>query len=244
MPLPTVYKVFVDYEKNAAYRSFNNTTTFSNPTLVQGDAAKFEFYLVRATGVSTAPWEAVDFDGSATYSLKVGTVSAVAASSSTATSTSASAATVSTIVAGSSTANEIQQIAISPAPAGGTFTIEYGGKYTDSIEHDATASEMLAALNGIPALKDQLNVTKIGEYTWRLEFINNLAKTNVSAVTVQMDGIRSLAGKAMTLDMSAAGVGTLLNGAASVTATLEFSWTLSGETQTGLQIGCTVLNDL
>lgn len=244
MALPTVYRFFVDYEKNAVYRSFDGTAVFANPTFVQGDAAKCEFYLVKATGVAGHPWEAVDFDGSATYSLKLGTTTAVATSSTTVTSTSSTTATVSTIVGGSSTANEIQQIVLSPAPAGGTFTVEYGGKYTASIDVDASASELQTALNGIFALDGQTKVTKIADYVWRIEFIDTLAKTNVSAVTVQTDGVRSLAGKAMTLDMSAAGVGTLVGTSASVTATLEFSYTVSSETQTGFQVSCTVLNDL
>lgn len=244
MALPTVYRFFVDYERGTAYRSFDSTTVVLNPVFVQGDAAKCEFYLVKASSVSGIPWEAVDFDGSATFALKLGTVSAVATSSTTVASTTATAATVTTVIAGSASANEIQQIALAPAPAGGTFTIEYGGNYTNAIDVDASASELKAALNVITALDGKTNVYKVADYVWRIEFIGTLAKTNVNAVTVQTDGVRSLAGKAMTLDMSAAGVATLLDGAASVQANLEFSYTVSGETQTGFQIPCTVINDL
>ena len=244
MALPTVYRFFVDYERGVAYRTFDGSIAWANPNFIQGDGAKCEFYLVKSTGVAGIPWEAVDFDGSATYSLKLGTVSAVATSSTTASSTSATAATVTTVVGGSASANEIQQISLSPIPAGGTFTVEYGGNYTAAIDVEATAAELKTALNAIAALTDKTNVYKVADYVWRIEFIGTLAKTNVNAVTVQIDGVRTLSGKAMTLDMSAAGVGTLLNGAATATATLEFSYTVSGETQTGFQMGCTVLNDL
>lgn len=244
MALPTVYRFFVDYERGAAYRAFDSSTAWVNPTFVEGDGAKCEFYLVKSSSVSGTPWEAVDFDGSATYSLKLGTVSAVATSSTTVSSTSSTAATVSTVVGGSASANEIQQIALAPIPAGGTFTIEYGGDYTTAIDIDATAAELKTALNTITALTDKTNVYKVADYVWRIEFIGTLAKTNVNAVTVQIDGVRSLAGKAMTLDMSAAGVATLLDGAASAQATLDFSCTVSGETQTGFVIACTVVNDL
>ena len=244
MALPTVYRFFVDYERGAAYRAFDSTTAWVNPTFIEGDAAKCEFYLVKSSSVSGIPWQAVDFDGSATFSLKLGTVSAVATSATTTSSTTSTAATVTTVVGGSASANEIQQIALDPAPAGGTFTIEYGGNYTTAIDVEASASELKTALNTITALTDKTNVYKVADYVWRIEFIGSLAKTNVNAVTVQTDGVRSLAGKAMTLDMSAAGVATLLNGASTAQATLEFSYTVSSEVQTGFVIDCTVVNDL
>lgn len=244
MALPTVYRFFVDYERGAAYRAFDSTTAWVNPSFIQGDAAKCEFYLVKSSSVSGIPWEAVDFDGSATFSLKLGTVSAVATSATTTSSTTSTAATVTTVVGGSASANEIQQIALDPAPAGGTFTVEYGGNYSTAISVDATASQFKTALNAISALTDKTNIYKIADYVWRIEFIGTLAKTNVNAVTVQTDGVRSLTGKAMTLDMTASGVTTLVGNSASADALLEFSWTVSGETQTGFQIPCTVVNDL
>ena len=244
MALPTVYRFFIDYENQTAYKSFLSTEAWSTPVFIQGDAAKCEFYLVKRTGVSGLYWEAVDFDGSATYSLKLGGIFGSSASQTSSTATSATAATVTTIVAGSSTANEIQQIALAPEPAGGTFTVEYGGNYTTSISVDATASQLKTALDTITALTGKTNVYKIADYVWRIEFIGTLAKTNVNAVTVQTDGVRSLAGRAMTLDLSASGVTTLVGNAASADALLEFSWTVSSETQTGFQLPCTVVNDL
>lgn len=244
MALPTVYRFFVDYENQTAYKSFNTTTAWSNLRFLQGDAAKCEFYLVKSTGVTGVPWEAVDFDGSATFSLKLGTLYGVAASSTSVTSTSSTAATVTTVIAGSSAANEIQQVALSPAPAGGTFTVEYGGNYSTSISVNATASEFKTGLNAITALTDKTNITKVADYVWRIEFIGTLAKTNVNAVTVQIDGVRSLAGKAMTLDLTASAVSILVGNADSAAAKLEFSYTLSGETQTGFIADCSVVNDL
>lgn len=244
MALPTVYRFFIDYENQTAYKSFLSSAAWSNPTFMQGDAAKCEFYLVRKSSAAGVPWEAVDFDGSATYSLKLGGIWGTSTSHTTTASTTSCAATVTTVVAGSSSANEIQQIALAPDPAGGTFTVEYGGNYSTAISVDATASQFKTALNAITALTDKTNIYKIADYVWRIEFIGTLAKTNVNAVTVQTDGVRSLVGKAMTLDLSASGVTTLVGNSESATALLEFSWTVSGETQTGFQTACTVVNDL
>jgi hypothetical protein len=66
----------------------------------------------------------------------------------------------------------------------------------------------------------------------------------VNAVTVQIDGVRSLAGKAMTLDLTASGLTTIVGNAESVSAKLDFSWAVSGETQTGFVLDCTVVNDI
>jgi len=244
MALPTVYRFFIDYENQAAYKSFLSSAVWSNPTFMQGDAAKCEFYLVRKSSASGVPWEAVDFDGSATYSLKLGGLYGSSASQTTTAATSSCAATVTTVVGGSASANEIQQIALAPDPAGGTFTVEFGGNYSTAISVDATAAQFKTALNAITALTDKTNIYKIADYIWRIEFIGTLAKTNVSPVTVQVDGVRSLVGKAMTLDLSASGVTTLVGNSESATALLEFSYTVSGETQTGFQIACTVVNDL
>jgi hypothetical protein len=48
----------------------------------------------------------------------------------------------------------------------------------------------------------------------------------------------------MQLDMTTAGVATLLGSNTSVEATLEFSIDVAGEVQTFLLTPCTVINDL
>ncbi len=81
--------------------------------------------------------------------------------------------------------NEIQTLDLTSATTG-TFTLSYGGNNTSAIAFGATAADILAQLNTIPALKDNVTVTEAKDQDgniisgkYNIEFTKALAGTNV-----------------------------------------------------------------
>ena len=82
--------------------------------------------------------------------------------------------------------NEVQQIAVSGT--GGTYTLTYAGQTTGNLDFDATAAEVLAALealSNIPkgALRVDQTVAASPLFTYLVEFGGSLGETNVAEMT-------------------------------------------------------------
>ena len=244
MALITTNRLFVDVEQNRAYARFGSYDVNPEPFFIQGDQCPVEISLVRRTGIQITPFEEVPFDVSSSFDLKIGTTTLVASQTSTAVTPSAPAITVTTLVAYGAGNFETYRVSISPAPRSGFFTFSDGTTTTDQITTDASTKDIVSALNGLgTAYLDAVTVNQVGLFSWDISFKSSMVGAAVN-LTADDAGLQGYDSRVMTLDMTTAGVATLLNGAASVEATLEFSVTVSGDTQTFLYTPCTVINDL
>lgn len=247
MALYTNYSLFVDVENGVASKSFQDVSPLTSPAFFKGDQSVLNVYFVKPNNYGSAPYQEVIISGLASVNVAIGTSSAVATSTTGLTALSAATASVSTVVAYSSGVNQIDRVTISPDPKGGTFSLLYGGAtIIGPISVNATASEVAAIMvsDGGFAASD-FTVTKVGNFTWDIEW-NAGTFAPPGALTSNSAGIISFTGYAITLDMTTAGVTTLLAGAASAEATLEISTTQTtgSYVQTAAQIPCTVFEDI
>lgn len=245
MALITTNRLFVDVELNRAYSQFGTFNIIPQPFFIQGDQCPVEISLVRQTGVAGAPFEQVPFDAASTFALKLGTTAAVATSTTTAVTPTAPALTITNTVAYNVDGWEVFKVAISPEPLGGFFTLLSSPNQTLPISVDASAIEVQSALVGLGGVftNSSVRVTKIGTYAWEVSFKCSLIGY-ATALNVGTSSFEAYDSRVLTLDMTTAGVTTLLAGNPSVEATLEFSVDTAGEVQTFLLTPCTVLNDL
>ena len=104
--------------------------------------------------------------------------------------------------------------------------------------------QLQTALELNASLTDKVTVNKVGDFTWDITYNSTLAPP--LSLTVSGSGIVSFTGYTITLDMTTAGVTTLLGGAASAEATLEISTTQTtgSYVQTAAQIPCIVYEDI
>jgi hypothetical protein len=82
--------------------------------------------------------------------------------------------------------NEIQQVAVTGSPTGGTFTLTYSGQTTGAIAYNATSSAVQTALTGLSNIGDHDVAVTGGPLPGtavQVEFIGALGGTNVSAMT-------------------------------------------------------------
>lgn len=247
MALYTNYSLFVDVENGVASKSFQDVSPLNDPAFFKGDQSVLNVYFVRPNNISAAPYEEVVISGLSSVNVAIGTSSAVATSTTGLTALGAATASVSTVVAYSSGVNQIDRVTISPTPKGGTFTLNYGGSLLmGPINVSATATDLaniMIAQGGFAA--SNFSVTKVGDFTWDIEW---KAPTYAppSALTVSGAGIISFVGYEVILDLTTAGVTTLLGSASSASATLEISTTQTtgSYVQTAAQIPCTVFEDI
>ncbi len=245
MALYTNYSLFVDVENGVASKSFQDVSPITSPSFFKGDQSVLNVYFVKPNNYGSAPYQEVVISGLASVNVAIGTSSAVATSTTGLTALGAATASVSTVVAYASGVNQIDRVTISPDPKGGTFSLLYAGvTIIGPISVNATAADVSAALapNFSPTT---FTVTKVGNFTWDIEW-NAGSYSPPGALTANSSGLISFTGYAITLDMTTAGVTTLLGGAASAEATLEISTTqTTGSTvQTAAQIPCTVFEDI
>lgn len=245
MALITRNRLFVDVDQNRAYTQFGSFNISPEPFFIQGDQCPVELSLVRQTGQPANPFEQVEFDASATYALKIGTTTAVATSTTTATTPSAPSVTATQITTYYTNSWQVYEVEIAPEPLSGFFTLSDGTATTSPLSIEATSLEVQTAIVafGAPYATSAVSVSKTGRYKWQVSFLCNTIGASV-ALTASGTGLVAFDSRVLTLDMTAAGVATLLNGAASAEATLEFSVDVSGDVQTFLYTPCTVINDL
>lgn len=246
MALITTNRLFIDVEMNRAYSEFGSFNVVTQPFFVQGDQCPVEISLVRQTGVQEYPFELVPFDAGWYYNLKIGNTTLVATSTASAVMAANPNLTCTSVVAYAPNAWQTYKVSLDAAPFKGFFTLSDATNLTKPIPVTATALNVRDALIEFGGLytASSVSVQKTGQYSWEVSFLCNTFGASVALISYPY-GIVSYEAKVMTLDMTTAGVTTLLDGAQSVEATLEFSVNeLSGDTQTFLFTPCTVLNDL
>lgn len=245
MALYTNYSLFVDVENGVASKSFQDVSPVNSPAFYKGDQCVLNVYFVKPNNISAAPYEEVVISGLASVNVAIGTSAAVATSTSGLTPLSAATASVSTIVAYAPGTNQIDRITISQEPKGGTFSIQYGGNAIGSASVFSTATDLYNVLLNAPGITaGTYTVTKVGNFTWDIEW--DASYVPPSGIVLGSSGIISFAGYEVVLDMTTAGVTTLLAGASSASATLEISTTQTtgSYVQTAAQIPCTVFEDI
>jgi len=247
MALITTNRLFVDVDLNRSYSQFGSFNVSPQPFFIQGDQCPVEINLVRQTGVQGSPFVIVPWPGGATYALKVGTPTAVATSTTTAVTPPGANAATAVTTPWTGTNWQINRVVVSPDPLGGSFSISNGTDTTAPISVFATAANIRDAIIagwGGTYTASTVNVVQASRFEWDISF-DNLAISG-AAITLTFDSTSLVAFNSvvMQLDMTTAGVATLLGSNASVEATLEFSIDVSGEVQTFLLTPCTVINDL
>lgn len=246
MALYTNYSLFVDVQNGVASTSYQDVRLVNNPFFFKGDQSVLNVYFVRPNNISAAPYEEVVLSGLTSVNVAIGTAAAVATSTSNVTALGAATASVSTVVAYSSGVNQIDRVTISPEPKGGTFSLLYGGTTViGPISVGATGTDVFNAIFAAGFGPTTYTVTKVGNFSWDIEW-NAGTFSPPSSLTANSSGIISFAGFEIILDMTTAGVTTLLDGAPSAEATLEISvtHTTGSYVQTGAQIPCTVYEDI
>lgn len=245
MALYTNYSLFVDVQNGVASTSYQDVRLVNNPFFFKGDQSVLNVYFVRPNNISAAPYEEVVISGLASVNVAIGTATAVATSTSGLTALGTATASVTTVVAYSAGVNQIDRITISPQPKGGTFSLLYAGvTIIGPISVNASAADIASILapNFSPTT---FTVTKVGNFSWDIEW-NAGTYSPPGALTSNSAGIISFVGYEIILDMTTAGVTTLLGSAASADATLEISTTQTtgSYVQTAAQIPCIVYEEI
>ena len=247
MALITTNRLFVDVDLNRAYNQFGSFSVASQPFFIQGDQCPVEINLVRQTGVTGTPFTIIPWPVGATYSLKIGTTTAVATSTTTAVTPAGPTASTAVTTGYSGNNWQVNRVQIEPDPLGGNFTINNGTVDTSPISVFATAANIKDAIIaswGPPYASTNVDVVQVGRFAWDVSFNNGAIGGVAITLTTGSTGLVSFGSVIMQLDMTTAGVATLLGSNTSVEATLEFSIDVSGEVQTFLLTPCTVINDL
>ena len=247
MALITTNRLFIDVDLNRSYSQFGTFNVSPQPFFIQGDQCPVEINLVRQTGLQGSPFVIVDWPVGATFALKIGTPSATATS--TTTSTLLAGVSMGTAITTPYAGNNWQVNRVQPTtdPLGGNFTINNGTNDTSPISVFATAADIKNAIIsswGAPYAASNVNVVQVNRFAWDIYFNNTAIGGVPITLTCGSTGMVAYSSILMQLDMTTAGVATLLGSNTSVEATLEFSIDVSGEVQTFLLTPCTVINDL
>ena len=103
--------------------------------------------------------------------------------------------------------NEKQTVTVNGSPTGGTFTLTFGGQTTAAIAHNAAASVVEAALELLSTIgQGNVQVTGSAGGPYTVEFVGNLAKTNVAAMTADGASLTGGTTPSVTVATATAGV--------------------------------------
>ncbi len=105
--------------------------------------------------------------------------------------------------------NEVQGVAITGDPTGGTFTLTYSGQTTAGIAYNASAGAVQSALTALSNLRTGdvvVSGPSGGPYT--VEFTNSLQATNVAQMTASAAGLTGGSSPAVTVTTATAGSST------------------------------------
>lgn len=105
--------------------------------------------------------------------------------------------------------NEVQQVAITGGPGGGTFTLTFNGQTTAGIAYNANAAAVQSALEALSNIDvGDVNVTggALPGTPVLVEFRGQYAQTNVNALTADGSGLTGGAGPAVVITTPTAGV--------------------------------------
>lgn len=151
---------------------------------------------VAVTGGDGGPWT-ITFQGT----LAATDVSLITGN---ATSLTGGNVYITTTTTGAAGTNEKVSLSISPTPTGGTFTLTVdlgsGDETTASLDYDASAAEVLAALEGLTsAASGDFTVTGSDGGPWTVTFIQNFAKTAIDPITGTMSSLTATSNQTLTV---------------------------------------------
>ncbi|KAA0139974.1 hypothetical protein FYZ48_08595 [Gimesia chilikensis] len=108
------------------------------------------------------------------------------------------APTVTTITEGTSD-NEVQEVSISGAPTGGTFTLTFDGETTGSIAYNATADVIITALEALGNINPGDVMVRGDALTgFEIEYVGVLASVNVPLILADGSGLTGGTSPAIT----------------------------------------------
>lgn len=112
---------------------------------------------------------------------------------------------VNTIAEGTSI-NEVQEVQISGAPTGGSFTLTFDGETTTDISYNANAASILGALEALGNLNvGDIEVRGDAQSGFEIEFVGILATINVPLVTADASGLTGGVDAAVTTKTTSVG---------------------------------------
>lgn len=111
--------------------------------------------------------------------------------------------TITELIAGSASTNEVQRIDLSsPQPYAGSYTLAFGGNTTDLIDHEANAATIQAALEALASIGAG-NVSVSGTFpVFEVEFIGTKASADQALITADASGLRVPTGKSGILNLA------------------------------------------
>jgi uncharacterized repeat protein (TIGR01451 family) len=111
--------------------------------------------------------------------------------------------------------SEVERVAITGSPTGGTFKLKFGGKTTGTIPWNATAAQVDAALEALDSIgAGNVNVTGgPGPGTpWDVAFVGALEKTDVAAMTLANKSFTGGTSPNVVITTTTNGVNAVYNG--------------------------------
>jgi hypothetical protein len=153
-------------------------------------------------------------------------------------------ASISTLIAGGSGANEVQQLIIDRPCIGGLIALTFDGE-TTSFNYGASASDVKASLEintGIGS--GDIAVTKVSDTIYTFEFIGALKGANQSEFTVDDSGLDGFVGFTGSLDLDNYSVESFLSGETSKDCLLEFELTEGSNKSTLATVSAKITNDI
>lgn len=105
-------------------------------------------------------------------------------------------------VIGGGGANEKQVITMGGSPSGGTFTLDFDGQETDPIAYNASAATIKTELEALSNIEvDDITVTGDAGGPWEIEFIGNLAGTDVELIKADSTSLVGGTNEVQTISM-------------------------------------------
>jgi hypothetical protein len=108
-------------------------------------------------------------------------------------------------------ANEVQTIALTGTPTGGTFTLTLNGQTTAGIAFNAAATAVQSALEALSTI-GRGNVIVTGSGPWAITFVNDLGKQPIAALTKDATGLTGGTSPNVTVTETVAGVHEIVVG--------------------------------
>lgn len=119
--------------------------------------------------------------------------------------------TVTNIAVGSGSVNAVQRIVLNPQPYGGSFAINCLGQTTNPIPFGADGPTVQAALIALSSVgSGNALVTLSGTFQWDITFTGTLGLQGISLMSLNTTGLQVAVGKSGVLDLSVAGIDSLV----------------------------------
>lgn len=130
------------------------------------------------------------------------------------------------VTVGGAGLNHKVRVTISPKPYDGSWTLALGGEETVFISYNATADEVVTALEGLTGVgAGNVSVNKESDFQWLIMFIGAHADQNMGEVDADANGVKVIPYLTGNLDMRTASIAMLFNGEDLTTAVLAVEGT-------------------